>query len=127
MRRPTRRRFTPRKPTSIWSAVNIRRAEALQALGHMTPLGLQAFALRREAKSRIDAHEQTTHAELTPADQARFRKNQQAWAFFEAQPPGYRHRVAWQVLSAKRQETRQSRLDKLILACATPGIPSPRS
>jgi uncharacterized protein YdeI (YjbR/CyaY-like superfamily) len=109
-------RFTPRKPTSTWSAVNLGRVLELQSQGRMHDAGLQAYAHRREAKSKIYAYEQTEPATLEPAEAARFRRHRNAWAFFEAQPPGYRHRMLWQILSAKRAATREARLARLIEA-----------
>jgi len=109
-------RFTPRKASSTWSAVNIERVRVLQAEGRMQPAGLAAFEQRREAKSRIYAYEQAAHAELAPDDEAQFRKHKKAWAFFAAQPPGYRHKAAWHIVSAKRPETRSARLARLIEA-----------
>jgi uncharacterized protein YdeI (YjbR/CyaY-like superfamily) len=111
-------RFTPRRPTSIWSAINIGRVQVLQASGRMTAAGLEAFARRSEEKSRTYAYEQAKRAELLPAQQALFMKHKKAWQFFQAQAPSYRHRVAWHVVSAMREETRQSRLLKLIEASA---------
>ncbi len=109
-------RFTPRKAASTWSAINIARVRALQAEGRMHPAGIAAFELRREAKSRIYAYEQRAHATLDAHDEAQFRSDKPAWKFFEAQPPGYRHRVVWQILSAKRPETKTTRLARLIAA-----------
>ena len=42
------------------------------------------------------------------------RKKAGAWDFFQAQPPSYRKVVAWWVMSAKKDETRLARLQKLI-------------
>jgi uncharacterized protein YdeI (YjbR/CyaY-like superfamily) len=109
-------RFTPRKPTSIWSAINIERVRVLSAEGRMTAAGLAAFALRREAKSKIYAYEQTEAATLSPQEAKLFRKNKAAWTFFEAQPPGYRHQMIWRIVSAKRPATREARLLKLVEA-----------
>ena len=111
-------RFTPRKPTSTWSAINIDRVRVLQLEGRMQQAGLDAFARRTETKSGIYAYEQAKTAELAPADEAEFRKNKVAWEFFQAQAKGYRHLVAWQILSAKRPQTKRSRLLKLIEASA---------
>jgi len=116
--RSYRIRFTPRRPTSAWSAINMRKVRLLQEQGRMTQAGLDAFARRNDAKSRIYAYEQVRRAELEPAQQAQFRRNRKAWAFFAAQAPNYRHRFAWYVTSAKRPETRQARLAKLIEASA---------
>lgn len=109
-------RFTPRKTTSTWSAINIERVQVLQAEGRMKAPGLEAFKHRREAKSKIYAYEQAALATLEPSDEAQFRKNKKAWKFFEAQPPSYRHLVVWRIISAKRPETRSARLAKLIEA-----------
>ncbi len=110
-------RFTPRKPTSTWSAINIERVRILTAEGRMTDAGLQAFAHRREVKSKIYAYEQAEAAALSPQEEALFRKHTAAWKFFEAQPPGYRHQMVWRIVSAKRPATREARLRKLVEAC----------
>jgi uncharacterized protein YdeI (YjbR/CyaY-like superfamily) len=106
-------RFTPRKPRSTWSAVNIRRVEELTRLGRMQPAGLAAFAARTEDNSGIYSHEQP-RAELDPASEQQFRANQQAWDFFQAQPASYRKAAIWWVASAKKEETRCKRLATLI-------------
>ena len=109
-------RFTPRKATSTWSAVNIGRVAELASQGRMQAAGLAAFERRSEAKSRTYAYEQRSDAVLPPADEARFRKNKAAWAFFNAQPPGYRKLVVWRIVSAKQEATRLKRLLQLIEA-----------
>jgi uncharacterized protein YdeI (YjbR/CyaY-like superfamily) len=109
-------RFTPRKPTSIWSGINIDRARALKREGKMREAGLKAYSHRREDKSRIYSYEQQKAAALARADELRFRKSKAAWKFFEAQPPSYRQLVIWRIVSAKRPETRERRLADLIKA-----------
>ena len=106
-------RFTPRKPRSIWSAVNIRRARALDVEGRMHPAGLAAFAARRENRSGIYAYEQR-RAELVEPYSGILRKNRAAWVFFQAQPPGFRKQICWWVISARKEETRLKRLKRLI-------------
>lgn len=110
-------RFTPRKPSSIWSAVNIAKMEQLQAAGRMTPAGLQAFAYRKAGKSAIYSHEQAAPAELPAAQLREFRRHKKAWQFFEATPPGYKKTLLHWVTSAKRPETRDSRFAQLLAAC----------
>ena len=107
-------RFTPRKPTSIWSNVNIRKVEALVENGRMRPAGLRAFEARDAKKSGIYAFEQRKKARLAPVEEKAFRANKTAWKFFQAQPPGYRQIASWWVISAKRAETRARRLATLI-------------
>jgi uncharacterized protein YdeI (YjbR/CyaY-like superfamily) len=110
-------RFTPRKPDSYWSAVNTRRAEALIAAGRMAPPGLAAFR-RRDAKRTREYSFERAAAALRPDEEKRFRAAGAAWAFFEKQPPGYRKVAAWFVASAKKDETRRRRLDRLIATSA---------
>jgi uncharacterized protein YdeI (YjbR/CyaY-like superfamily) len=107
-------RFTPRKATSTWSAVNIRRATDLIALGRMQPAGLRAFEARRDDRSGIYAYEQPPDAALTPAQEAHFRVNQAAWGFFQSQAAWYRRTATWWVISAKQEATRDKRLATLI-------------
>ena len=109
-------RFTPRKPTSTWSAKNIERVRCLEREGRMQEAGRLAHANRIEAKSRIYAYEQELSAALDPAEVTLFRRKRAAWKFFEAQPPHYRHKVVWGIISARRPQTRQRRLAKLIEA-----------
>ncbi|MFX1677764.1 YdeI/OmpD-associated family protein [Mitsuaria sp. CC2] len=112
-------RFTPRKTVSIWSAVNIGRAEALIQEGRMKPSGLAAFERRQEERSRVYAFEQPKElVELSPSHEVIFMRNAQAWAFFQAQPDGYRRTSIWHILSAKKLETQLARLDRLIEASA---------
>lgn len=106
-------RFTPRRARSTWSAVNIKRAAELIAQGLMTPPGLKAFEAREENRSGIYSYEQRS-PELPDAYRRVLKKNKAAWNFFEAQPPSYRKAANWWVLSAKKEETRLKRLDKLI-------------
>ncbi|MBC7366379.1 MAG: YdeI/OmpD-associated family protein [Undibacterium sp.] len=110
-------RFTPRKTTGIWSAINIARVQALTDLGRMQPGGLKAFAARVEHKSRIYSYEQKTGG-LDPASEAKFKADGAAWTFFQAQPPGYRKLAAWRVSSAKQETTRTRRLAQLIATSA---------
>jgi uncharacterized protein YdeI (YjbR/CyaY-like superfamily) len=111
-------RFTPRRATSIWSAVNIRRMGELIAAKRVAPAGLAAFERRSGDRSAIYAYEQRKSARFSPEDEKRFRANRKAWAFFETQPPWYRRLVTYRVTSAKREETRKKRLDELIEKCS---------
>jgi uncharacterized protein YdeI (YjbR/CyaY-like superfamily) len=107
-------RFTPRKPTSNWSSVNIARVAQLTTEGRMRPAGVRAFERRSEKRSGIYAYEQRKAARLSPDQQREFEANDAAWSFFQAQPPGYRQTATYWVVSAKREETRRRRLATLI-------------
>jgi uncharacterized protein YdeI (YjbR/CyaY-like superfamily) len=107
-------RFTPRKPDSTWSAINVKGVRALTKSGHMQPAGLKAFQHLKSEKSTIYSYEQRKSAELEAAHEKQFRANQKAWDFFLAQAPWYRRTAAWWVISAKKEETRLRRLQNLI-------------
>ena len=111
-------RFTPRKPTSNWSAVNIARVEALEAEGRMTEAGRRAFAAQKAERTGVYSFEQKQAPKLDPALEKKFRANRPAWTFFQAQPPSYRRVTTWWVISAKKEETRIRRLEKLLEASA---------
>jgi uncharacterized protein YdeI (YjbR/CyaY-like superfamily) len=110
-------RFTPRRTTSIWSAVNINKFNDLQQQGRMTPAGEKAFSFRTKAKSRIYAFEQTKSAELSDQEMQAFKREKAAWAYFEACPPGYKKQMLHRITTVKRLETRAARFFKLVEAC----------
>ena len=107
-------RFSPRKPTSTWSAINVNRVAELTNLGLMRPAGAKAFQARKGDKTGIYAYEQRKNAKLTPAFEKQFRANKKAWEFFRSQPPWYQRTASYRVISAKQEETRQRRLVQLI-------------
>ena len=107
-------RFTPRKPTSTWSAINVKRVAELTKLGLMHPAGIKAFDARKGDKTGIYAYEQRKTAKLPPAHEKKFRANRKAWAFFQKQPPWYQRTATYRVISAKQEATREKRLAELI-------------
>ena len=106
-------RFTPRKPGSIWSDVDTKRAQALIEQGRMQPAGLQAYKARKENKSGIYSYEQRNLELEEPYNQL-LREDKAAWSFFQAHPGSYRKTVSWWIISAKQEETRLRRLEKLL-------------
>ena len=107
-------RFTPRRASSIWSAVNVARVGALVAAGRMTEAGLAAFARRSEARTGVYGHDREKPAELPPGWEARFRKEKRAWAWFTARAPSYQRTAVHWVMSAKKEETRLRRFETLL-------------
>lgn len=107
-------RFTPRRPGSNWSAVNIARVAELTAQGRMRPAGLAAFDRRRDETTAVYSYEQRHQAALEEAEEQQLRANPAAWQFFQARPRSYRQAAIRWVISAKKAETRQSRLARLI-------------
>ena len=107
-------RFSRRRPGSIWSAINIAKAKALEKQGRMTAAGLGAFAKRIARKSVVYSYEQQGIAVLTLAERRTFKANAAAWTFFERTTPGYRKVIFHWITTAKRPETRAKRLARLI-------------
>lgn len=105
-------RFTPRKKTSIWSAVNIKKVEELKMAGLMKEAGLRAFEFRKENKSEVYAYENTFG--LTTTYENQFKSNKTAWDFFNQQPPSYKKIITHWIMSAKQEKTQLSRLEKAI-------------
>ena len=112
-------RFTPRRPRSVWSAINIKRAEVLQREGQMQPAGLKAYRARQENRSGIYSYEQRSANLEAPYDQL-LKEHKAAWTFFQAQPAFYRKAVCWWIVSAKKEQTRLKRLEKL-MNCSAQG------
>lgn len=111
-------RFTPRKPTSIWSRINVAKVSALRAAGKMRPAGEAAFALRTAERTGVYSSERAAAAVLAPDEEALMAANAQAIAYWNLRPPGYRKTALHWVVSAKQPETRAKRLETLIADCA---------
>jgi uncharacterized protein YdeI (YjbR/CyaY-like superfamily) len=109
-----RQRFTPRKPASNWSAINIAKVEKLRSEGRMRAAGEAAFARRRDDRSAVYAYEQRRNPALEPEEERRFKADAAAWGYFTSRPRSYRTPALWWVVSAKRPETRERRLATLI-------------
>src|SRR6266700_6468147 len=75
-------RFTPRRPGSVWSATNIKRAKELAPERRMRSTSLKAFAARIENKSGIYSYEQR-NTELTQRYARLLKKNKAASNFFK--------------------------------------------
>jgi len=109
-------RFTPRKKNSIWSAVNLKKMEELTKSGRMQPAGRKIFEERNKEKTNIYSFEQKEahKRKLDPASEKKMKANKKAWAFYTSQAPWYQRVAAFWVISAKKEETRQKRLETLI-------------
>jgi uncharacterized protein YdeI (YjbR/CyaY-like superfamily) len=107
-------RFTPRKRKSNWSEINVATVERLKAEGLMAPAGLRAFEARDPERTGIYSFERRQAAKLPEEFEERFKANAAAWEWFNSRPPGYRRTATHWVISAKRAETRERRLQTLI-------------
>ena len=110
-------RFSPRRPGSIWSNINVGHVERLKKEGRMQPAGLEAYQRKDPKRTGIYSFENRPK-EFSPELEKQFRANKVAWRFFESQPPFYRRTLVFYVMSAKKEETRLKRLDRLITSSA---------
>jgi uncharacterized protein YdeI (YjbR/CyaY-like superfamily) len=106
-------RLTPRRPTSNWSARNLKRLDELIESGRMTPAGLAALEARREDRTATYSYEQRPQ-DLPATYEREVKANRKAWAFWRSVAPSYRKAATWWVISAKQEETRRRRLASLI-------------
>lgn len=112
-------RFTPRKPRSIWSLINVNHVERLKKEGRMHAAGLETYERRTPERTGIYSFENRPR-QLSPAYEKRFRENKKAWKFFEEQPPYYKRLMLFRIMSAKKEETQIRRLEQLI-ECSAKG------
>jgi len=106
-------RFTQRKPTSIWSAINIKKVAELTKQGQMQPAGLASFEKRTEQKSKIYTYE-TEEAKFTQTFEKHFKANKKAWSYFQSLAPSYKKLSTHWVMRAKQDATKTKRLSELI-------------
>ena len=116
-------RFTPRRPKSIWSTVNIKKIAELTEKGLMMPAGIAIWEKRKEKKSEVYAYEQEK-PDLSEEYKAKIKENEKAWTYFESLSPYYKKASVWYIMSAKREETRQKRLN-LLIECSAEGLKIP--
>ena len=109
----TATRFTPRRATSSWSAINIAKMAELKAAGRLHPAGARAFDERDRRKDAIYSYERPP-AEMPPEMVARLKGDQRAWAFWEDEQPSFRRHVAYWVTSGKKPETNERRFAELL-------------
>lgn len=109
-------RFTPRRPNSNWSDINIKKVEVLTKLGLMKPAGLEIFNKRKIDKSRVYSYENKPD-NLSPELETIFMSNEKAWEFFNKLSNSYKKTIYFWIMSAKQDDTKLRRLIKLINEC----------
>ncbi|MED0951774.1 YdeI/OmpD-associated family protein [Bacillus mobilis] len=114
-------RFTPRKVNSVWSAVNVKKVQALIQLGKMRPEGMHVFNNRTDAQGYSS---EQRNVELAKEYEEQIKANQTAWLFFTNLSPSYKRDSIWWVMSAKKEETRLRRLG-ILVALSEEGLKIP--
>ena len=111
-------RFTPRRPDSNWSAINLAKVKVLISQGRMRPPGMLAYSRRPDHGASTDTHPQGVSATLTEQELALFNASSAAWQFFCGTPPSYRRAVVRWIASSRQAATRARRMSRLIESCA---------
>ena len=107
-------RFTPRKARSKWSPLNIRLARKMIEQGRMTPAGLACFERRQNYGEQFLQARSATSPALPNEIQCQLEKHTAAWKNWSELAPGYQRQYSSWLADAKRPETRQRRLEKMI-------------
>lgn len=107
------RKFTPRRPWSIWSTLNIERVNRLRKEGRMTRWGLEAFDKRTGEKSMLEKIN-ARGVEIPKDLELALRKDKKAWDRFEHFSPSHRKRYLIWIEAAKKPETRQRRIEEAV-------------
>ena len=107
-------RFTPRRPGSKWSALNIKLAREMIATGQMAEAGLEAFNNRVEYAGEMTKPGKAKDIILAPELEKALKTSQKAWDNFNQLAPGYRKQYVGWLQSAKKPETRERRLKELV-------------
>ena len=111
-------RFTPRRPRSLWSKINIGHAERLIAAGRMQPEGLREVeAARADGRWEV-AYGSFSDMEVPAELSAALKKNKKARAFFDELDRTNRYSFCWRVHTAKKPETRVARAEKFVAMMA---------
>jgi uncharacterized protein YdeI (YjbR/CyaY-like superfamily) len=107
-------RFTPRRSGSRWSKYNVERVNRLIETGQMKPEGLKVYEEAMK-KPELIYENRTDGNPETPADLINALKDDpQAYAnFFKFPPSSRRMYIEW-LNSAKREETRLRRIEKIV-------------
>lgn len=106
------RKFTPRKPDSKWSTINRKRYAALKAAGRLKPGGINRPPTHRSYEARPAPFQMP--ATIPGYIQTALKKKLMAWRFFEGLTPSQRRRYIGWIESAKRDETKDRRLQEAV-------------
>ena len=111
-----RRKFSPRKPESKWSALNKKRVMKLVQEGRMTKIGIKKSTFTGMKDDYGRTLEQKKKDLIVPVDLKKaFLKNKRVWGNFNKLAPSYRRNYLLWIGAAKTKETRQRRISEAIL------------
>jgi len=107
-------RFTPRRPKSIWSKINVEKVERLIKDGHMKPAGLKAIEAAKADGRWANAYHGQKNMVVPEDFQKALNKNKKAKAAFESLKSSERYSFLFQIHNAKKAETRERRIKQFV-------------
>ena len=107
-------KFTPRRPKSIWSKINVQHVERLIASGEMKPSGLKAVEAAKQDGRWDAAYASQKNIEVPEDFQSALDKNKKAKAFFETLSNSKRYSFLFRITTAKKAETREKRIRQFV-------------
>ena len=115
-------RFTPRRPGSLWSLRNRRRAETLIVLGRMTEAGLAAIRQAQENGNWQNAYTSKVSSDLPEDLSAALHEDSTAEDNFRRWSSNQKLQAAMWVTQSKQHATRDARIRRIV-HCAHEGVP----
>ena len=111
-------RFTPRKAKSLWSKINVGKAEALIAAGRMRAGGLREIEAAKADGRWGAAYHGASRMEVPEELAQALAKNRKAKAFFDTLDRTNRYAFCWRVQTAMKPETKRARVEKFVAMLA---------
>ena len=107
-------KFTPRRPKSIWSKINVEKVERLIASGQMKPAGLKAIEAAKADGRWEQAYSSQKNISVPEDFQSALDRNKKAKAFFETLNSANRYSFLFRIETAKKAETRAKRIQQFV-------------
>ncbi|HEU4606879.1 MAG TPA: YdeI/OmpD-associated family protein [Chitinophagaceae bacterium] len=107
-------KFTPRRSKSVWSKINVKKAEALIKAGRIRPAGLAQIEAAKADGRWTAAYEGSSTAEAPEDFLKALAKNKKATAFYETLSKSNKYAIIWRLHHSKKPETRQANIEKFI-------------
>lgn len=107
-------KFTPRRAKSIWSKRNIENVQRLTEQGRMSPAGILEVEQAKEDGRWAAAYDTASEMIISDEFLAELKKHPVAEKFFATLNKANTYAIAWRLQTAKTDETRKRRQDKII-------------
>ena len=111
-------KYTPRRKNSVWSELNVKRCEKMIETSKMTAAGLKIIEEAKQSGKWQQAYSSNKINEMPKTLETALKNNKTAWENFNTFALSYRNNyIAW-VASAKRDETKNKRIEEVVKRAA---------